>query len=71
MEFSPFHWLVVLLIIGFLLVPIARIIRRTGNSPWWCLLFFVPLGNLIGLWLLAFLPWPATDGAARSSPTGS
>jgi hypothetical protein len=70
MEFSPFHWLVVIFIAS-ILVPIAKIIRRTGNSPWWCLLFFVPLGNLIGLWLLAYLPWPALDGKTHSSSPGA
>jgi len=56
-EFSIFHWLVVLLILT-LTIPIGKILHRTGHNPAWCLLSFVPLGNLIGLWVFAFKPWP-------------
>jgi hypothetical protein len=42
-----------------LLRPIIRIIQRIGYSGWWVLLFFVPLGNVIGLWILAYGRWPA------------
>jgi hypothetical protein len=55
--FSPFHWLVVLIIVG-LLIPIQRILRRAGFSGWWCLLFFIPIANFVGLWMLAFKRWP-------------
>ena len=55
--FSPFHWLVVLFIVG-LGFPIYRILRRIGFNGLWCLLCFVPLGNFIGLWVLAFKRWP-------------
>lgn len=61
-QFSPLHWLVVLIIAG-LLIPIQRILRRAGYSGWWCLLFFVPFGNLVGLWVLAFKRWPALQPA--------
>jgi hypothetical protein len=33
-------------------VPIARILYRLGFSPWLAILALLPLGNLIGLWLL-------------------
>jgi uncharacterized membrane protein YhaH (DUF805 family) len=59
-EYSPIHWLIVLIIVG-LLVPIYRILQRVGFSGWWCLLFFVPFGNFIGLWILAFKRWPALE----------
>jgi uncharacterized membrane protein YhaH (DUF805 family) len=44
-----------------LLIPIQRILHRTGHSRWWCLLGIVPLANVIGLWLLAFIRWPSVD----------
>jgi hypothetical protein len=38
--------------------PVIRILRRIGRSAWWSLLIFCwPLG----LWLLAYTRWPATD----------
>ena len=64
---SIWHWLIVLVVLAIFLVPIARILRRAGRSPWWCLLFFVPLGNLIGLWLFAFTRWPVLDSRLGSN----
>jgi len=46
-----------------LLPPIGRILRRTGHSPWWCVLAVIPLANLIGLWVLAYGRWPAAEKA--------
>jgi len=54
---SPLVMMVIIMII--FLYPVARIIKRTGHSGWWALLIFVPLGNFIGLWILAFTRWPA------------
>lgn len=63
-EFSPIHWLIVLMLVS-LLVPVQRIIARTGRSSWWTLLALIPLGNFIGLRLLAFCKWPALDRAPK------
>ena len=41
------------------LYPIGRILRRLGYSPLWSLAVFVPLFNLVLLWLLAFADWPS------------
>ena len=30
-----------------------------GRSRWWTILAFVPLVNLIGLWVFAFTRWPS------------
>ncbi|MBX9775963.1 MAG: hypothetical protein K2Y71_16410 [Xanthobacteraceae bacterium] len=54
----PLMFLLFVLIVG---VPIARILRRAGRSRWWVILAFVPLLNLLGLWLFAFLRWPTLD----------
>lgn len=64
---SPFHLLVVLIVIfgyALCLIPIYRIIRRTGNSGWLCLLALVPFVNVIFLWVFAFVPWPTVDRGA-------
>lgn len=42
-------------------VPVARILRRAGRSRWWTVLAFVPLLNLICLWVFAFVRWPSVD----------
>jgi hypothetical protein len=53
--------LVVIVAILFPLViwPISKILRRAGFSGWLSLLYFVPLVNLIMLWVFALTPWPA------------
>jgi hypothetical protein len=37
---------------------VANILHRAGRSRWWTILAFVPLVNLIGLWVFAFTQWP-------------
>jgi hypothetical protein len=46
-----------------------RILRRVGLNRWWALLFFVPLLNLVGLWLLAWGKWPAEQTRAPTKGT--
>jgi uncharacterized membrane protein YhaH (DUF805 family) len=53
-----------LLALAALAIPIlmaARVLRRAGFSRWWALLVLVPVVNLIGLWLFAYVRWPAVD----------
>jgi uncharacterized membrane protein YhaH (DUF805 family) len=57
---SPMHILIILILLTFL-IPIFRIVRRTGHSGWWCLLAFVPVVNWVGVWILAYAKWPAVD----------
>lgn len=57
-EFSPVHWLIVLLVLSPL-IPIYRILRRMGFNGWLCVLAFVPLANLVTVWVLAYVRWPA------------
>jgi hypothetical protein len=56
------HWAIAivmpLLMIILVGVPVANILHRAGRSRWWMILVFIPLLNLIGLWLFAFTRWP-------------
>jgi uncharacterized membrane protein YhaH (DUF805 family) len=58
---SIWHLIIVVVLFVAFLMPIARILHRAGLSRAWCLLFFVPLGNLIGLWAFAYTRWPALE----------
>jgi hypothetical protein len=62
------HWImpIVMPVILILLagIPIATILHRAGRSRWWTVLAFVPLLNLIGLWVFAFTRWPNLAGPA-------
>ena len=64
-SFSIWHLLILLVlvpgILALTLVPIAKIVRRAGYSGWFCLMYFVPLVNLVMLWVFAFAEWPALD----------
>lgn len=44
--------------------PIARICARIGLSPWLGLFALVPLGSVVLVWVLAYVPWPI-DAATR------
>ncbi len=59
---SDVHWLislvVILVFVAIYLVPIVTILRKAGYSGWWCLMLFLPLVNLIMLWVFAFAKWP-------------
>lgn len=56
------------IVVAAFLIPIARILRRAGRSPAWCLLFFVPLGNIIGLWAFAYTRWPGIEEKHLDAP---
>ncbi len=60
------------IILGFVLVyPLWRIFSRTGLTPALSLLAFVPfVGVFIVLAVLAFTPWPASEGAGERAPEG-
>jgi hypothetical protein len=40
------------------LVPVVKLLRRTGHNPLWSLFAIFPGVNLIAFWLFAFKPWP-------------
>jgi hypothetical protein len=40
-------------------IPAGIVLKRTGHSPWWALLCFIPIAALLGLWVLAFTSWTA------------
>jgi hypothetical protein len=46
------------------LVPVIKLLRRTGHSALWCLFAIFPGANVIAFSIFAFKPWP-TD--AKSS----
>jgi hypothetical protein len=58
---SIWHWIVVLvvaLLIWAFVAVFGRIANRAGYSRWWLLTMFVPVLNLIMLWVFAFADWP-------------
>jgi hypothetical protein len=56
--FSFWHLLILAIWVAAVGWPIGIILRRVGFSPWWAILAFVPLANVVGLWVLATTAWP-------------
>ena len=56
--YGPGHWLWFVIGVAVVLYPIGRILGRMGFSPLWSIFAFIPLLNLIGLWMIAFAEWP-------------
>lgn len=54
------------LLIGIVLVgiPVWRILTRLGLSPWLTVLAFIPIVNIISLWLLSYANWPSQRDSA-------
>ena len=57
-SFSPAHWLVLIVAWAFVIVPLRDILNKVGYSGWWAVLVFLPLGNIIALWIFAGAKWP-------------
>jgi hypothetical protein len=52
-----------LIMVVFFLFPVAKILRRTGHNPLWCLVCLVPFFVYVELWVFAFKGWPSDSKA--------
>jgi len=57
--------IVFILLVWAFVAIFGRIVSRAGYSRWWLITVFVPVLNLIMLWIFAFADWPAAR--SRSS----
>ena len=65
--FSGWHLLMALFFAIIFLIPYIKIIKKAGYSGWWVLTMFVPLLNLVMLWVFAFASWPIERGTHRDA----
>jgi hypothetical protein len=56
--------LIIIALLVLFIWPYGRVLSRAGYSPWLCLLFFVPLVNLVAIWVFAYANWPALRNKA-------
>ncbi len=61
---SLWHIIIFLVLLLVFLVPYVMIIKKAGYSGWWVLVTFIPLVNLIMLWVFALARWPVEQRAA-------
>jgi len=54
---STAFWVAMLFWLIVIIVPIVKVLKRTGHSPAWAILFAIPVVNVIALWVFAFKPW--------------
>ncbi len=59
---SIWHWLLFAVAAALILYPAGRILGRLGFSPLWAAIIFVPLANIVGLWIVALTAWPRCKG---------
>jgi hypothetical protein len=62
-SFGLGHWIFFIVMVVLVLYPVGRILGRVGFSPFWSLLVFVPIVNLIALWVFAFGEWDTRRSA--------
>ncbi len=66
----PWWWGALSLLIVVLGVWFSgRVLQKAGHSPWWSLLFLVPMLYLIGLWVFALVRWPRIDAVRVTPPS--
>jgi len=58
-------WLFVLATVFVPVLPIIRILQRTGHSGWWVILYFLPVAGWVGIWIFAYARWPKVDPDAQ------
>lgn len=61
---APWH-LILFLVALSTIIPIVKVVGRTGLNPWWGLAFFIPLVGWIFLWAFAFARWPKVDSEPK------
>jgi uncharacterized membrane protein YhaH (DUF805 family) len=61
---SPWHLIIYFIVLVFLVgftFPVVKILKRAGLSGWWAVLWLVPVGSIIGVWIFAYARWPKVD----------
>jgi uncharacterized membrane protein YhaH (DUF805 family) len=54
---SIWHWIIIIVVMA-VPIPVAKLLKKTGRTGWWALLYFVPILNIIFLWIWAFSAGP-------------
>jgi hypothetical protein len=52
---------ILFLVSAVFVFPVVKIVRRTGHSGWWVVLWFIPIIGLAAPWILAYVRWPALE----------
>ena len=66
----PIFMIIGIVAVVIILIPFWFICKKAGFSPWLSLLNFIPLGNLVLLYILAFAEWKTVPKAPAVPPAG-
>ena len=58
---SIWQWLGLAVLCVISLIPAARILRRAGLNVGWAIFLVIPLVNIMAIWVLAYVRWPAVE----------
>lgn len=61
---SVWHWLIVVIFFASCVIPQWKIVSKAGYSGALSLLLFIPILNVLLIWIFAFSKWPALSGKA-------
>jgi uncharacterized membrane protein YhaH (DUF805 family) len=61
-------WVAIVAFFAFLIWLYVRILRKAGYSGWWCMITFVPLVNIVMVYVFAFSTWPSLKRPASPRP---
>ena len=64
--FLPFFGLFAIVSVVIYIIPFWMIFKKAGFSPWLALLLFVPLANIIILYVIAFSQWKVVPAQLAS-----
>lgn len=56
---SILHWVIVAVALATAIVPSVKVLGKAGFSGWWVVLLFVPVVNIVAIWVFAFVDWPS------------
>lgn len=59
-----------LVLTGLFLWFTLRVMQKAGYSGWWALIGFVPVVNIVMLWVFAFADWPALAAIRGGGSSG-
>ena len=58
MGISIWQIIILLVVIAIPFILFTPILRKSGFSAWWSLCFFIPVINVMLVWVFAFIEWP-------------
>jgi hypothetical protein len=55
---------IVLVLVSIAALVYSTIAKKAGFSRWWTLVLFVPIANVVLIWVFAYIEWPVEKNAS-------